>query len=188
MFSYHPFLPEQREQVINVINRVAAEGKYLQTGRYVPTVDWEKALDGCADKQCGRKILIVLAHGSVGGFCRLFSTEEDRKIGNIGVVLLPEYRNKRAGTKLLYRMIGIASDYGYVRLTADILADNFISLRLFQRQGFVEQSRRIIFLPHRNKFVEEVNVQFFLTKEYEGYQCQTTQPLKDRSTVSLKKG
>lgn len=184
---YHLFLPHQREQVIHIIERVAAEGKFLQTGSYVPTADWENALNGGTNRQCGCEILIVSICDQPVGFCRLFPMKNDRKVGSLGVVLLPEYRNKRAGTLLLQRMMNLASDYGYERLSADILADNLVSLRLFQRQGFIEQSRRVIFLPHRSMFVEEIRVEVHLTEKHEGYQCQTTQPLKDRSIVSPKK-
>lgn len=165
MFTYHLFLVGEHKQIIDIINRVTAEGKFLQTENYVPTFDWESVLERGVNRQSGRLIIVVRVQSSIIGFCRLFPAEGyDRKVGSVGIVLLPEHRHKRVGTRLLKLVVAMASDYGYGTLTADILADNFISLRLFQRQGFTEHSRRKLCLTHWDAVVEEIRMQLFLPK------------------------
>lgn len=180
MFTYHLFLPRDRKRVLDVINRVAAEGGFLQAGRFFPTLDWEKVLDEGTDQRSGRLLLVARWHNSLAGFCRLFPAEKnERATGNVGIVLLPEYRQKRAGTRLVELVIAAAPAYGYETLTADIFEDNFISLRLFRRQGFAEHSRRKLYLPHRNSVVEEIRLQLLLSDRHGRDQCQIIQPLID---------
>ncbi|MEK6752601.1 MAG: hypothetical protein AABZ00_10080 [Chloroflexota bacterium] len=98
MFTYHLFLPRDREQVTDLINHVAAEGGFLQTGRFAPTPDWEKVLDEGADRRSGRLLLVARRRNSLAGFCRLFPEDKnERVVGNVGIVLLPEYRQKTRG-------------------------------------------------------------------------------------------
>lgn len=165
MFTYHLFLVGEREQVVDIINRVAVEGKFLQTESYVPTADWESVLGKGVDRQSGRMLIVVKAYDLMVGFGRLFPAEQrERNMGNVGIVLLPQYRYKGVGTRLLGLIVDIAPDYGYGFLTADILVDNFISLRLFQSQGFTEYSRRSLNLSHRSAVVEEVRMQLLIPK------------------------
>ncbi len=117
------------------------------------------------DRQCGRLLIVVKARNLIAGFGRLFPAEQwKRNVGNVGIVLLPRYRYKGVGTRLLGLIVDVAPAYGYGFLTADILADNFISLRLFQSRGFMEYSRRRLNLPHRPAVVEEVRMQLLLPK------------------------
>ncbi len=165
MFTYHLFLVGESELVVDIINRVAAEGKFLQTGSYVPTGDWESVLGKGIDKQSGRLLIVVKAYDVMVGFGRLFPAgQRERNMGNVGIVLLPQYRYKGVGTRLLGLIVDVAPAYGYGFLTADILADNFISLRLFQSRGFMEYSRRRLNLPHRSAVVDEVRMQLLLPK------------------------
>ncbi|MDD2922849.1 MAG: GNAT family N-acetyltransferase [Anaerolineales bacterium] len=163
MFTYHNFLESEREQIVDIINCVAAERKFLQTERYIPTAAWESVLAG--ERRGGQVLIVVKTQSAVAGFGRLFSGGQDeRRAGNVGIVLLPEFRFQGAGTRLLDLMIAFADDYGYEILTADILADNFISLRLFRSHGFAEYSRRLLRLAHRSAAVEEIRMQLLLNE------------------------
>lgn len=165
MITYQLFQVGEHEQVIDIIDQVAVEGKFLQTGSYVPTTDWECVFGHGVDRQGGRLLIVVKAQDTAVGFCRLFPAEQRaRTVGNVGIVLLPRYRHIGVGTQLLTIIIGAASYYGYGFLTADILADNFISLRLFQACGFTEYSRRRLNLSHRSAAVEEVRMQLLVPK------------------------
>jgi GNAT superfamily N-acetyltransferase len=168
MLTYSVFHKKDRERVIEVINSVAAENSFLQTGCYTPTLTWENLLEGGIDEKKGYLLILICNGEKLVGFGRL--TPDDlggRYTGNVGVVLLPEYRYKNIGTKLLEFIVNIAPEFGYENLTADILFDNVVSLRLFQGRGFTRYSSRNLYLKHRDAFVEEIRLQFFLS-EHQG--------------------
>lgn len=163
MFTYSVFHKHDREQVIEVINRVAAENRFLQTGCYVSSLTWENLLACGADQENGYLLLTVYDSKELAGFVRLSPDDlGGRYTGNVGIVLLPKHRYKRIGTKLLDFIVNIAPVFGYKSLVADILFDNFVSLRLFTGRGFTQCSSRNLYLRHRNAVVEEVKMKFFL--------------------------
>lgn len=165
MITYQLFHVGEREQIIDIINQVAGEGKFLQTECYVATADWESVLRNGVDVQIGRLLVVVKDAGLIVGFGRLFPALKDGGMaGNIGLVLLPDFRCKGVGKKLLDLIVDTSPIYGYKLLTADILADNFISLHLFQGRGFMEYSRRRLNLPHHSEVVDEVRMQLLLPK------------------------
>lgn len=165
MITYQLFHIRERERVVDIINQVAGEGKFLQTEGYVATTDWENILRKGVDLQRGRLLVVVKEDDLIVGFGRLFPISKYRRtIGNIGLVLLPNFRYKGVGKKLLKLIVDASTIYGYELLTADILADNFISLRLFQSCGFTEYSRRSLNLQQRVEAVEEVRVRLLLPK------------------------
>jgi GNAT superfamily N-acetyltransferase len=166
MFTYSIFLRKDRERVIQVINSVAAEGRFLQTECYTPTLAWENLLEGAVDgKREGYLLVVVCDREEMIGFGRLSPDDlGGRCTGNVGIVLLPGYRYKKIGTQLLEFIVNIAPQFSYENLTADILFDNLVSLRLFLGRGFTRYSSKKIFLKHRNAVVEEIRVQYSLHK------------------------
>lgn len=147
--------------MIEIINRVAGRERSLQTEKYVPTPVWEQLLEVGLERKSGSMLLVVCDEEDLVGFGRLSSEEQgERCTGNVGIVLLPEYRSQGIGTKILKFIVGISPRFNYAHLTANILFDNEISLRLFRGQGFRKNSSCPIFAANRNEFVEEIKMQF----------------------------
>jgi RimJ/RimL family protein N-acetyltransferase len=163
MLIYSACLKKDRSQVIEIINRVAAEGRFLQTECYTPTPVWENLLENGADEGKGYLLVVIKDREKLVGFGRLSPDDlGGRCTGNIGIVLLPGYRYKGIGTSLLEFIVNIAPQFGYENLTAYILFDNLVSLRLFSGRGFTRFSSRNLYLKHRNAVVEEIRMQLFL--------------------------
>ncbi|MCB9144213.1 MAG: GNAT family N-acetyltransferase [Anaerolineales bacterium] len=161
MITYRFYKKKDREALIDIINQVAGRERSLQTEKYVPTPAWEKLLEVGVEKKSGNMLLVVCDEGKLAGFGRLSSEDQgNRAAGNVGIVLLPGYRSQGIGTKILKFIIGISTKFNYAHLTANILFDNEISLRLFRGQGFRKSSSRPIFAANRNEFVEEIKMQF----------------------------
>lgn len=181
MISYYVFLKQDRKRIVEIINSVGAEGRFLQTGGYVPTTAWESLLEKGMDRGRGQ-FLAAARHGEkIVGFGRLFPDDPTgRPTGNVGIVLLPDYRYQRLGTRLLELLIEVAPEFGFTNLTADILLDNSVSLRLFRGNRFKEYSRKILYLEHRNAFVDEVRLQLLLTEGRRRDPCPTIQRLTGR--------
>lgn len=152
--------PEDRGGVIDVINAVAAEHRYLQTDRYYPTPTWERMLLQTQDVTFGL-LLVATDKERIIGFGRLTvddGIERTRLTGNIGLALLPTYRHCGIGRMLLGRLTAWAPELEFVRLNAAILVNNSASLRLFHGAGFQELHRRTIYLPYADGPTEEVIV------------------------------
>jgi L-amino acid N-acyltransferase YncA len=163
MVTYGVCLKKDRRQVIEVINRVAAEGRFLQTECYIPTPAWENLLENGADEGKGCLLVVIKDREKLIGFGRLSPDDlGGRYTGNVGIVLLQDYRHKGIGTRLLEFIVNIAPQFGYENLTADILMDNLVSLRLFSGRGFIRFSSKNLYLKHRNAVVEEIRMQLFL--------------------------
>ena len=168
MLTYSVLLEKDRERVIEVINSVAVEGSFLQTACYTPTLVWKSLLESGADIEKGLLLIVVCDGERLIGFGRLSPDDlGGRSTGNVGIVLLQDYRYKRTGTTLLDFIVNIAPKFGYENLTADILFDNLISLRLFLGCGFTRYSSRDLYLEHRSAVVKEVKVKLFL-HEHQG--------------------
>ena len=146
-----------RDSVIQIINSVASERCYLQTDRYQPSPYWEALLNKGSHARSGLLLNVVKYNNNVVGFGRLFPDDRwGRTTGNIGIVLLPPYRSKGIGTKLLNLLVVISPYFGFQWLTADILGTNLHSLQLFQNIGFVKSYKHLIELPHLRGPVEEI--------------------------------
>jgi ribosomal protein S18 acetylase RimI-like enzyme len=153
--------PADRSDVVRVIDRVTAERRYLQTDCFEPDKRWEILLGSPFNLQAGYLLRILEDQGKVGGFCRLFPDEivcPRGSIGNIGIVLLPEYRSRGLGTRLLSSLLDIAAQAGYVELRAEILASNLPSIGLFHKFGFHRLFTRKVGLSYLPYPVNEVVV------------------------------
>jgi RimJ/RimL family protein N-acetyltransferase len=66
-----------------------------------------------------------------------------RHVGEIGVSILPDYRNLGLGTALMRTWIDWAkSDAGLEKLMLSVYENNSIARRLYEKLGFVEEGRR----------------------------------------------
>lgn len=153
-----PYCPEERAAVIEVIDAVCAEGRWLETPRYVPTPAWEHALHNAGecppapanaeltrypwkDGSCpGHLLLVACSGGEVIGWCRTFP--EKSPGGNwvntveIGLGLLPAYRNQGIGTRLVAHSVSWAYRMGFETIEAWTRPYNQPAQRVFVKNGF----------------------------------------------------
>lgn len=127
-----------RQQVISIIDDVAAERIYLQTDQYRPTETWERLLDQGFNVNERLALFVVKYREKIIGFGRLCPDEAQPLYGNVGIVLLGAFRSIGIGTALLKFLIDWALSLGYIKLTANVLATNVRSRRLFRHFQFKE--------------------------------------------------
>lgn len=148
-----------RQAIVDVINSVAGERKYLQTSQYCPTPLWERLLAEGVHMEDGLLLLVVESLGQIVGFARLYPDESHaggRQAGNIGIALLRSYRSIGIGAIILKGLIACATELDYQVLTANILETNIRSRRLFARCGFRKVNRRSVFLVFINDHANEL--------------------------------
>ena len=159
-----------RSDIINVINSVAGEHKYLQTDRYRPTPAWEKLLSEGMNIPRGLLLLVIEDQDTLIGFARLYPDEQyprGCRTGNVGIALLPLYRSKGIGAIILKVLAACAIALDYEVLTADILESNLCSKKLFSRLGFRRVKCRNIYLDFLHEHVNELYYELELSQLWE---------------------
>lgn len=152
---------DDRDCVVQVINAVAGERQYLQTDYYRPTPFWEQALSDGINYKKQILLLVLEDEYEIVGFSRLFPDQDypnNKLIGNIGISLLPNYRSNSFGTIMLKHLLSYGFSLGFQDVTADVLASNVRSLRLFEKAGFCSIESRFIWLSYNDRNVEEVKL------------------------------
>ena len=159
--------PQDREQIIGIINMVAGERRYLQTDRYLPTPAWEQVLRQGSNAEAGLLLLVVEVDHQIVGFGRL-SPDGDhppgRSVGSLGMAILPTFRSQGIGSILLDTLMASAPLMGFRKLSAAILASNRHSQNLFRKYGFDLLGRRRIRVPFKKDPVEELLVEVDLVQ------------------------
>lgn len=78
--------------------------------------------------------------GRVVGYGGMWLVIDEAHVTNIA--LLPAYRGRRLGEKLLQALMDVAAAAGARRMTLEVRESNIIAQRLYTRLGFVVQGRR----------------------------------------------
>lgn len=124
------------EAHINGLHRalraVVAEGRYLaltQAPSLVATAAFNAMLarHGCPQ-------LVALDGKRVVGWADLRPHASDTAIGVLGMGLLPDYRGKGLGRKLLDELIARSR---FERVELGVFADNTVAISLYEKAGFV---------------------------------------------------
>ena len=128
-----------RQQVVSIINEVSAERIYLQTDQYRSTEVWERLLEEGYNFRDRFALFVVKYKQVIIGFGRLSPDLRQPLSGNVGIVLVRAFRSMGIGSALLQLLIDLAIQLGYNKMTADVLATNARSVKLFRRFQFVER-------------------------------------------------
>jgi len=141
--SIRPFASPDREALVEAVNSVCGEGRWMSTSRFQPTPAWMHALEASG---CPHHILLVAEdRGQVVGWCRLFPQDGCGRAATeaeLGIGLLPAYRGRGWGKALLHEVLGRAPSAGLHRIVLKTRVDNLRAIRLFTHYGFVETGRR----------------------------------------------
>lgn len=159
------FVPAEKadcQQVVSIINQVAAERIYLQTDQYRPTATWERLLDQRFNVNERFALFVVKYRQNIIGFGRLCPDEAQPLYGNVGIVLVRAFRSIGIGTVLLGLLIDWALCLGYRKMTADVLATNVCSVRLFRRFRFEERDVHDIDSIFTSEKIQEITFELDL--------------------------
>jgi RimJ/RimL family protein N-acetyltransferase len=80
----------------------------------------------------------------VVGWCNLEPklNEGMRHRGEVGMGLLPAYRGRGLGRRLLEETLHAGHDAGITRIELEVYASNAVAIKLYERLGFVHEGRR----------------------------------------------
>ena len=131
------FRMNDRPELVVAIDAVCGEGVWMCTPRFEPDACWEHALTAGACP--GHLLLVAEDEHCVVGWCRLFPAQTDShtaRQAELGIGLLPAYRDQGIGTDMLRRSLQWAQNMGLARVTLTARQDNQRALHVFGHCGF----------------------------------------------------
>ena len=125
-----------KTEIIKIIDLVCAECEWMSTTSFIPTLQWDHAL---LRQDCTRHALFVAdEEGKIAGWCRLFPEKcfLNENYWELGIGLLPEYRNRKIGHELLETVIVWAHNQNAQQINLTTNGNNQIAFHLFNKVGF----------------------------------------------------
>jgi len=132
-----PIAEEHIEGFHAVLDFVCREKKYLTFVQAPPLASTREFIKG--NITSGQTQLVVVDRERVVGWCDIISSpsrDSQKHTGVLGTGLLPEYRGKGIGGKLLRQAIQRAEDKGLTRIELYVNADNLNAIALYKKLGF----------------------------------------------------
>jgi len=134
-----PIAPEHIESFHRALDTVARERKYL-TLFEAPQLPQTREFV-MENITSGNPQFVALEEGEVVGWCDIrrhfFPAHAHR--GTLGMGIIPAYRGRGLGARLLNATLEAAFDAGFVRVELNVHADNVQAIALYERVGFVRE-------------------------------------------------
>jgi len=133
-YNIRPYAAPDSGSLIAAINAVCGEGRWMSTPCYQPTPAWRHALDTPA---CPTHSLVIVEDNSrIVGWCRTFPDDGRNRQAELGIGLLPAYRNRGVGTYLVRQSLAWAKNVGLNQVVLTATVDNSRALRVFKKCRF----------------------------------------------------
>jgi RimJ/RimL family protein N-acetyltransferase len=134
-----PFEPRDVDSFLRCLDVVARERRYLAMTEG-PTR--EQADGFLADARArGMVQEVAVAGGEVVGWCDVIRKPYPgfEHSGTLGMGLLPAYRGRGLGTRLLDAALAGAAKLGITRVELEVFASNARAIALYERRGFARE-------------------------------------------------
>lgn len=131
-----PLTMDDAAEFNRVVGVVARERRYL---RFIDSPPMAMTVDFLrAGLDAGNPHQAAVDGDKVIGWCdvRRHSFEVERHGGTLGIGLLPDYRGRGIGRRLIEAAIAAADARGFERIELTVLADNARAIRLYEATGF----------------------------------------------------
>jgi ribosomal protein S18 acetylase RimI-like enzyme len=137
MVEIAPITSADIESFHRTLDYVARERRYLSFVE-APALESTRAfvLDMIAH---GYPQLVALSGGQVVGWCDVTpkSGPVDARIGVLGMGLLPQFRHRGIGSRMMAKALAGARAFGFSRVELTVYRSNANAIRLYEKAGFV---------------------------------------------------
>lgn len=113
----------------------------------------------------GVHLVAVDPSGAVVGWCDIARSPREgfRHSGRLGIGLLPRYRGRGLGERLMIAAIDAARDRGMERIELEVFGSNDRAIALYERLGFVHEGIRRRAWKIDGRYDDDVLMAKFLT-------------------------
>jgi RimJ/RimL family protein N-acetyltransferase len=136
MIVVRPYTVKDSIKLSHTINMVCANSPWMSTQNFIPTKAWLHAMemDNC---RCHR-LLIAEKNGGIIGWCRSFPVDCKASPfhAELGIGLLPRYRNQGIGFELTTQSMRWAKTVGLQTMDLTVSTQNSIAVHVFTKCGF----------------------------------------------------
>jgi putative acetyltransferase len=133
---------------------VARERRYLALLEALPI---EQTMSFVGENVAnGSAQLVARDGGRVVGWCDILPRwpQTVAHCGSVGMGVLPEYRGRGLGAKLLRECIAVATSHGITRVELETRVDNVRAIRLYERVGFKREGVRVHGMRVDGKYID----------------------------------
>ena len=123
-------------EVMEALNSVIREGKYLLMNKEIPDLGSERQwFEGAKEK--GMRSLVVRVDGKVVGGAGLSPfTDKRAHVAELGIYILKSYRNCGLGTILIKEFIEVAQKSGFEIIQLSAFSTNKRAMHVYRKCGF----------------------------------------------------
>ena len=124
------------------IDRVAHERKYLALLQAPPAEQVRAFVRRNIEN--GYPQIVAVDDDKIVGWCNIppASRAVSAHVGDLFMGLLPEWRGRGLGERLLKQAIQAADDFGFLRIELGVFATNTAAAALYRKVGFVEEGTK----------------------------------------------
>ncbi len=135
-FKIIPTAKVHIEDFNKALGVVAREKRYITIEKKPPLAKTRGFLKEVIKK--GYPQLVAMDGDKLAGWCDIIpgSKPTTKHVGNMGVILLPEYRGQGLGEKLIKATIKVAKKKGVKRVELGVVSDNRNAISLYLKLGF----------------------------------------------------
>lgn len=80
--------------------------------------------------------VFIEVDGTQAGYCGVWIILDEAHVTNIAI--LPEFRGRKLGEKLLFKMMSLAKEAGAKTMTLEVRVSNHVAKSLYKKLGFQE--------------------------------------------------
>lgn len=134
--------PEDFDGFMRCLDAVARERRWLALVE-APPLDVARAFTDEA-RALGMVRIVAVVGAEIVGFCDVIPLPHPGHghTGRLGMGLLPAYRGRGLGARLLDETLRGAFDAGLTRIELEVYESNRAAIALYERRGFVHEGRK----------------------------------------------
>src|SRR4051812_47233844 len=134
-----PIRAEDIESFHATVDVVARERKFIARFEAPPIKQVRGFIERNIEK--GYPQIVAVSVGQVVGWCNIppMAREVAAHVGDLFMGVLPAWRGKGLGARLLREALAAADAFGYLRIELGVFAANTHAAALYRKVGFVEE-------------------------------------------------
>lgn len=156
--SIEPIRAEHVESFHRALDVVSRERKYLS---FLEAPPLEAVRTFVLDMiENDHPQFVAIADGKVIGWCDIRHQDRATRAhcGTLGMGILPAYRDKGLGGRLMRRTLDAARKFGLHRFELSVHADNARAIALYEKIGFVHEGRARDAVLIDGRYIDSLNM------------------------------